>query len=326
MSFVLVILLLVALCILLPVPLVLLLLLTSAERRRVLGLMVSRVAPVVLGLVVLGTMMMWGTRPVRVEPAPTVHHLATPHFVDNQAVVAPEATVFPPVLPPSAITSPPAPESVQLSDSGEIPVPSSVAPPQPPRNPNDAVSITSYTGDSPIGIELSKLPAWVDDAPSTAGSGPQFVLKSGRYATVEAAEAELVARLRTWLLEYLREQGLAIEPELLSPELLIGSGLRTGRLHEQFNLQVGEHTEPVYRASWQISMRPAVQQALTKPYAEALEARRLWQVGGIFGGLTLLFALGAGGMHYDDRTQGRHRKKLGIAAAVVLAGALTLVA
>ncbi len=78
----------------------------------------------------------------------------------------------------------------------------------------------------------------------------------------------------------------------------------------------------VYRAYKQVELSPKVYSQLLSNWKEEVVPRRLEALAGFAALLTLTFATGAAYFRLDDRTQGRYRGRLKVAAvAVIGAGA-----
>lgn len=183
------------------------------------------------------------------------------------------------------------------------------------------VKITLFEGGRDV--EVREVPAWVQDPERVDRDRDteRFVLRSGRYAEVEEAETELLARLAPRAVEYLARGGVGLSPEQLTLEEVRGGGVLTRRLHEQFEVEVGAFTQPVYRVTWEVSLRPSVRESLGAVQRIAERNRRLWELGGAFGLATLLLGTWAAYFQIDDATQGRYRRRLRVAAGTIAAAA-----
>ncbi len=172
-------------------------------------------------------------------------------------------------------------------------------------------------------VEVREVPAWVQDPERVDRDRDteRFVLRSGRYAEVEEAETELLERLAPRAVEYLARGGVGLAPEQLTVEEVRGGGVLTRRLHEQFEVEVGAFTQPVYRVTWEVSLRPSVRESLGAVQRIAERNRRLWELGGAFGLATLLLGTWAAYFRIDDATQGRYRRRLRVAAGTIAAAA-----
>lgn len=201
--------------------------------------------------------------------------------------------------------------------------------PQTPPSPLDAaaepapVKITLFEGQTETGLQVREVPEWVQ-APEQVDEErdtERFVLRSSRYAEIEEAETELLGRLAPRAAEYLARGGLRLSPEQITRKELRRAAVLTRRLHEQFHVEVGAFNPPVYRVTWEVSLRPSVRESLGAAQRLAERHRRLWNLGGGFGLATLLLGTLAAYFRIDAATQGRYRRRLKVASSVVAATA-----
>ena len=180
----------------------------------------------------------------------------------------------------------------------------------------DAVSITQFVGSSSAGQTVEQLPEWVHAPPviDPAEQTELFTIRSSRYAGIEEAEADLLGHLRPRLAGYLRDGGYAIDASKITEQHLRQARIVKQRVVEQFDLEIGAHVEPVYQATWQVSLRPSIRDAIGRDYRLAVKQDRLWQVALAGGLLTLLFGTWAAYFRIDDNTGGRYRSRLRAAA------------
>jgi membrane protein implicated in regulation of membrane protease activity len=196
------------------------------------------------------------------------------------------------------------------------PPPDAVAEPAP-------VKITLFEGQTETGLPVHEVPEWVQ-APEQVDRDrdtERFVLRSSRYAEIDEAEAELLGRLAPRAAEYLARGGIALSPEQITREELRRAAVLTRRLQEQFHVEVGAFNPPVYRVTWEVSLRPSVRESLGAAQRIAERHRRLWNLGGGFGLATLLLGTLAAYFRIDAATQGRYRSRLKAASGVVAAAA-----
>ncbi|MCA9053058.1 MAG: hypothetical protein KDA75_04440 [Planctomycetaceae bacterium] len=184
------------------------------------------------------------------------------------------------------------------------------------RADSSASQITVFTGETAAGRIVTELPDWVA-APMDINHDADtelFVLQSARYASVEEADSELLGHVSPQVAAYLSADGIQIEPGRLTLDALRRAHVRLQRVVEQFDVEVGAFVEPVYRVTWQVSLRPAIRETLGADYRLAQRDQRLWQLGIAGGLLTLLFGTWAAYFRIDDHTGGRHRARLRAAA------------
>lgn len=210
-------------------------------------------------------------------------------------------------------------------EEGSLPggTPATSSPPEPPSAEPPPTRITLFEGRTQAGVEVRDLPPWVQEPEQVDQDRDieRFVLRSSRYADVEEAEAELLARLAPRAAEYLSRGGVELSPEQITLEEIRRGAVLTRRLHEQFEVRVGAFTQPVYRVTWEVSLRPSVRESLGAAQRLAERNRRLWELGGGFGLATLLLGTLAAYFFIDDATQGRYRRRLRVAAGTIAAAA-----
>jgi hypothetical protein len=178
------------------------------------------------------------------------------------------------------------------------------------------VSITSIAAGSNVGVEVSELPAWVEEWPRTlqAKDFQAFVLTSRRYASPAEAEAELLETLRPRLNSYLQAGGLPAATDLSVAEVLQSNAV-IERVQEEFLVDLGSSQAPVYRMTWQVWLQPSVRESLGEGYRLSVRDQRLWQLGIGVALATLVCGAWATYFRVDDATHGRYRGRLGLAAA-----------
>ena len=122
--------------------------------------------------------------------------------------------------------------------------------------------------------------------------------------------------------------GIVLFDWLPPEDVVLNSELVSQRAVERSEVQVGEFTEPVFRAYWEIDRPDDLETKLFAAWRPEELKSRLWMLGGGMGLLTLLFGSLACYFRIDDATHGKYRNKLRVGTgalwAVIAAGSAFL--
>ncbi len=192
-------------------------------------------------------------------------------------------------------------------------------------------AVVLFRGTEPKGRDADELPSWATETEITTFPELTGVITTGPHATIEDAEREALTKLRVTLSELFARTEPAAENWLPPEELVLGAGVVTQRAIERRELKVGDFTEPLFQAYWEVSQPDDLESRLFAAWRPEALRHRLVLLGGGVGLLTLLFGSLAGYFRLDDATQGKYRNKLRVGTgalwALVAAGsALLLVA
>lgn len=197
-------------------------------------------------------------------------------------------------------------------------------------DPDDGeiLNITLFEPGVKVGYPADELPEWTARTDAPDGVLPR-VIRTGPHATVADAEAEALVLLALKL----GETFVTKHPEAAGWTPPVALAHRIGavgrRAIRESEVTVGEFTEPVYQAFWEVVPAANLDAQLFKVWRDDALQSRLLLVGGAIGLLTLLFGSLAGYFHVDAATRGKYRKRLlwGTAALWIAAGsALAIVA
>jgi len=178
--------------------------------------------------------------------------------------------------------------------------------------------LTEFTGIAPTGKTLDKVPTWFDaeDVEDRFSQTARFTLTSGRFATIQEGEDQLLRELRPRLARFVREsmQNIVVPVNDISFAEIRNSGIVKMRLHERTYLETDSHREPIYRVSWQVLLTPKVSGQFVQSRIPIQRQWRLYETTAMFAFVTLLLTTWAGYFRLNDATGGRHQLKLRIAA------------
>jgi hypothetical protein len=190
-------------------------------------------------------------------------------------------------------------------------------------DPDDAaiLNITLFERGLKVGVPAEELPGWTMRTGVSEGVLPR-VIQSGPHATVAGAEAEALELLAAQLGAAFAEEHPEAAGWTPPMELVRRIGVVGRRAIQESTVTVGEFTEPVYEAFWEVV--PAANldaQLFTAWRADAVQPRLL-VVGGALGMLTLLFGSLAGYFRVSTALRGKYRNALlwGTAALGIAAG------
>ena len=112
--------------------------------------------------------------------------------------------------------------------------------------------VTEYVGTELFGVPRETLPDWTTDEDE---NDSLIVLQSGKHATVEAAERDLLEQLRKTLHQEFVQQHPQASGWSLSDDTIVESGALQKRAVERSQIEVGDHKHPMYEVYWQVDTR-----------------------------------------------------------------------
>jgi hypothetical protein len=246
--------------------------------------------------------------PAVIEPSPPALPISGFIEVDAQAP-APPATPAPAAAPAARAATP--------SPSADV---SHTAATQSSGANTEAVADTGGKADSHD---------WIKTEIVDEGHRKLVVVPGSFGATPKDAEHEALAAARLVIGDAIQRAYPKVGNWLPSVEAVHEDAVRRTYVEEIHRKTVSSGTPIiVYRAYQQVELSPPVFSRLVSNWKEEVVPHRLEALGGLAALLTLTFATGAAYFRLDDRTRGRYRVPLGIAAVsiiVVAAGAAAAV-
>jgi hypothetical protein len=226
-----------------------------------------------------------------------------------------EVVVAAPSAPPS---SPAAPAAVQAR-----PTPPT-APAAPSAAPVTAAAPQASPASSPSAdVAGEKLPAWAKTEIVDEDNRKLVVVQGGFAGTQSEAEHDTLEAARLVLGDAIQRAYPKVGKWLPPAESVREVAVRLTYVEKIPRKTLSSGTPfIVYRAYKQVELSPAVYSQLLSSWKEEVVPHRLEALAGFAALLTLTFATGAAYFRLDDRTQGRYRGRLKVAAvAVIGAGA-----
>ncbi len=184
--------------------------------------------------------------------------------------------------------------------------------------------VVVFEQTEPNGRNVKALPEWAgeESVVDFADTGLPGVIKTGQQATPEDAEKEALLQLRLGLAKTFAVAQPAAAGWLPPEKVVLEAGVVTRRAIERSEVTVGDFTEPIFRAYWEITRPDDLESKLFAAWRPEALKSRLLLVGGGIALFTLLFGSLAGFLRVDDATRGKYRKQLGwgTAALWIVAG------
>jgi hypothetical protein len=275
-------------------------------------------------------------RPVELVQAP-----------DDPVVIEPSAPPLPLVgLIPPDVQAPAAPPTGPAPPAPATPAPAA-APTQVAQSstPSPTVSTVSATAPKPSVKTAAappaeatagsdeKLPEWTKAEIVDEGGRKLVVVPGGFAGSEKEAEQDALEAARTVVGKAIQQADPKVGEWLPSAESVRADAVRLTFVEKIHRKTVSTGTPfIVYRAYHQVELSPNVFNQLVSNWKNEVLPARLEALGGVVALLTLTFATGAAYFRLDERTQGRYRGRLklaavaiisaGVAAAGALAGAL----
>jgi hypothetical protein len=268
--------------------------------------------------------------PIVVEPSPP----ALPIL----GLIPPDGPV--PAAPPAVPSAPRAPATPALGAPGEVAqssaasssasAPSATAP-KPSGNASQASSLADAAASADSVGE--KLPEWTKTENVDEGSRKLVVVAGGFAGSEKEAEQDALEAARSVVGKAIQQADPKVGEWLPSAEAVREDAVRHTFVEKIHRKTVSTGTPfIVYRAYHQVELSPTVFDQLVSNWRNEVLPGRLEALGGIVALLTLTFATGAAYFRLDERTHGRYRGRLklaavaiisaGVAAAGALAGSL----
>ena len=179
---------------------------------------------------------------------------------------------------------------------------------------DDPPPVTEYVGTKLFGVPRNVLPEWTS---ADNQDGAMLVLKSGKHATVEGAERDVLDQMRGVLKGELVKEHPAARSWNPPDDVLLASGSLQRRAVERSQIQVGEFVSPMYEAYWEIDVDADA--TLFQAWRPTEVKSRLVMLGAGVGLLTLLFGSLAAVLRVDEKTGGKRRKILATGTVAVWA-------
>jgi hypothetical protein len=268
--------------------------------------------------------------PIIVEPSPPALPILGLIPPDDPAPAAPPAV--PSASPTPATPAPAAPGPVAQSPTPSPPaaVASATAPkPGGKASQGSSSAETAASADS-VG---EKLPEWTKTETVDEGSRKLVVVPGGFAGSEKEAEQDALEAARTVIGKAIQQADPKVGTWLPSAEAVREDAVRHTFVEKIHRKTVSTGTPfIVYRAYHQVELSPTVFDQLVSNWKNEVLPGRLEALGGVVALLTLTFATGAAYFRLDERTHGRYRGRLklaavaiisaGVAAAGALAGSL----
>jgi hypothetical protein len=251
------------------------------------------------------------------------HVVVVAQTQDDPPVIEPSPPALPVAMAPPVSTTPATPPAP--------PVPSAVARPSVPAvattvaspSPNPKDPAAPPTNEPAVETEGEKLPEWAKTEIVDDGGRKLVVVPGGFAGSQKEAEHNALEAARLVVGDAIQHADPKVGTWLPSAE----SVRQVALLHtfvEKIHRKTVSTGTPfiVYRAYHQVELSPRVFDLLVANWKHEVLPGRLEALGGLVALLTLTFATGAAYFRLDDRTQGRYRGRLKLAAvAVIGAGA-----
>lgn len=264
---------------------------------------------------------------VRTAAEPTVVVVA--QTADEPTVIEPN----PPALPvPGSVSSdatlvsptPPAPPAK--------PAPTIVAAPATPSKPSSAIPVAAAAAPASTAtakpaantdVPSEKVPEWTKTEIVDEGNRKLVVVPGSFAGSQKEAEQDALEAARLVVGDAIQHQFPEVADWRPTAEAVREDSVRRTFVEQIHRKTVSSGTPfVVYRAYHQVELSPAVNAQLIAGWKQEVLPQRLETLGGLAALLTLTFATGAAYFRLDDRTHGRYRGRLALAAvAIVGAGA-----
>ena len=256
----------------------------------------------------------------RHHDVPAAHSITVTTPTTEAAVTEPNA----PALPVAGahevdvvVAAPSSPPAAQAQ-------PAPPATPAAPSAPVAAAAPQAGPSSSPSAdVAGEKLPAWAKTEIVDEDNRKLVVVQGGFAGTQSEAEHDTLEAARLVLGAAIQRAYPKVGKWLPPAESVREVAVRLTYVEKIPRKTISSGTPfIVYRAYKQVELSPAVYSQLLSSWKEEVVPRRLEALAGFAALLTLTFATGAAYFRLDDRTQGRYRRRLKVAAvAVIGAGA-----
>ncbi|HEV8069270.1 MAG TPA: hypothetical protein VGP76_16135 [Planctomycetaceae bacterium] len=256
--------------------------------------------------------------PIVVEPSPP----ALPVL----GLIPPDdpAPATPPAVPSASPTPAPAalgPVAQTSSASSSASVPSATAP-KSTEKPSLASSADTAASADSVG---EKLPEWTKTEIIDEGNRKLLVVPGGFAGSEKEAENDALEAARTVIGKAIQQADPKVGDWLPSAEAVREDAVRHTFVEKIHRKTVSTGTPfIVYRAYHQVELSPTVFNQLVSNWRNEVLPGRLEALGGIVALLTLTFATGAAYFRLDERTHGRYRGRLKLAAVAIISAGVAV--
>jgi hypothetical protein len=243
------------------------------------------------------------------EPNPPALPIAAAPQVDL-VVAVPSAPPLSTAAPPAAPAQPTRPAAPAAPSAAPV----AAAAPQ---------TAPAATSSPSADVAGEKLPEWAKTEIVDEGKRKLVVVQGGFAGTQSEAEHDTLEAARLVLGDAIQRAYPKVGKWLPPDESVRDVAVRLTYVEKIPRKTLSSGTPfIVYRAYKQVELSPAVYSQLLSSWKEEVVPHRLEALAGFAALLTLTFATGAAYFRLDDRTQGRYRGRLKVAAvAVIGAGA-----
>ncbi len=264
----------------------------------------------------------------RHHDVPAAHSITVTTPTTEAAVTEPNAPALPVAGAPQvdvvvAVPSAPSSSPVVAAAPQATPAPPT-APAAPSAAPVAAAAPKAAPASSPSAEAAGeKLPDWAKSEIVDESNRKLVVVQGGFAGTQSEAEHDTLEAARLVLGAAIQRAYPKVGKWLPPAESVREVAVRLTYVEKIPRKTISSGTPfIVYRAYKQVELSPAVYSQLLSSWKEEVVPRRLEALAGFAALLTLTFATGAAYFRLDDRTQGRYRRRLKVAAvAVIGAGA-----
>jgi hypothetical protein len=244
--------------------------------------------------------------PAVIEPNPPA--LPVLGQVQRDVVAQVAAPAAPPSTPGPSAPSPPTTPAASAQ-------PSPASPPAAAAVPAKVEAKTDAPSD--------KLPEWTKTEIAEEGNRKLVVVPGGFAGSQKEAEHDALEAARLVVGDAIQRVYPRVGKWLPTADAVREEAVRRTYVEQIHRKTVSSGTPfVVYRAYQQVELSPEVFAKLVSSWKEEVLPHRLEALGGLAALLTLTFATGAAYFRLDDRTHGRYRRRLAVAAvAIIGAGA-----
>jgi hypothetical protein len=247
-----------------------------------------------------------------------LEHLAEQSARRQRKTVAQTTTVASAAEEPAAVVEPKAPA---------LPTSASASPATPTAPATPAADTKSAAHDSGATAQASassdstgEQPEWTKTEVADEGNRKLVVVSGGFAGNEKDAQQEALEAARLVVGDAMQQAYPRVGSWLPPSAAVREDALRLTYVEKIHRKTVSSGTPfIVYRAYDQVELSPAVYAQLVSNWKEEVVPRRLMWLGSLAGLLTLTFATGAAYFRLDDRTHGRYRGRLRLAAATIIA-------
>jgi len=236
------------------------------------------------------------------------------------------APATPPAVPPaSPAPSTPAPTAAPTTVA-QSSTPSPTASTVPATAPKPSVKTAAASPAEATASSDEKLPEWTKAEIVDEGSRKLVVVPGGFAGSEKEAEQDALEAARTVVGKAIQQADPKVGEWLPSAESVREDAVRHTFVEKIHRKTVSTGTPfIVYRAYHQVELSPLVFNQLVSNWKNEVLPGRLEALGGIVALLTLTFATGAAYFRLDERTHGRYRGRLKLAAVAIISAGVAAV-